>query len=93
MNRNLETSVLGGILAENVVMHKFFEKDKRQLMDTVTTMFLSGNMLDREEISAMTEMQRLNYSTGNLYEVFHSFMLGVKEVIELSGYGARRASK
>ena len=44
----LEYIILDGILPDNVMMHKYYNKNKHKLLESITTLFLSDDLEDQD---------------------------------------------
>ena len=59
-------ALLDGILPDNVVMNKQYTKDKRELLESVTFLLLSGEQDVEDEVKMLADLQSMNYREGKL---------------------------
>ena len=91
MSDHLAYSLLGSVLPDRVVLHSSYKKDEKNLLESVTSLILSGDDIDADELEVLTDLRKLNYCDGDgCTSKFVTFLNAAIEVIELAGSGAHK---
>ena len=91
MSDHLAYSLLGSILPDRGVLHSSYKKDEKNLLESVTSLILSGDDIDADELEVLTDLRKLNYCDGGgCTSTFVTFLNVAIEVIELAGSGAHK---